>query len=120
MRRWYGNRKSDNINKRLFSELRTAERELEELYSKAAEFAYNIHKDQQGEDSTVYTDHIMRVAERVTDHKPAVHEQSIAAVLKDTVQDSITTYEQIKSEFGSYIADSVKTLTADKTAVLLI
>src|SRR6185295_16155802 len=39
----------------------------------------------------------------------------IAAVLHDTVEDTDTTFEEIRSHFGAAVADAVREVTDDKT-----
>ena len=99
-----------------FEAYSAAKKELEALYKKAVGLAHSVHKDQYCEDGTPYIDHIMRVAGRVIDHECEADEQAVVSVLKDTMQDGSITYEQIRSEFGSFIADSVKAMTADKSS----
>ena len=92
-----------------------AEKKLEESYKKAVGLAHSVYKDKCCEDGTPYIDHIMRVAERVIEHDYEINRHAVISVLKDVMQDGSIPYEQLRSEFDSFIADNVKAMTTDKS-----
>ncbi len=81
-----------------------------ELVKKAYEFAENAHKSQMRESGENYISHPVNVAKIVSDlgmDPPTV----CGALLHDVVEDTNTTIEKIREEFGSEIALIVNGLT---------
>ncbi|MCP4110979.1 MAG: bifunctional (p)ppGpp synthetase/guanosine-3',5'-bis(diphosphate) 3'-pyrophosphohydrolase [Desulfobacteraceae bacterium] len=92
----------------------------QDLYLKAWNFASNAHKGQKLPGSDIpYINHIGSVAMEVMSaivQSGSVGNPDLAvqcALLHDTVEDTETTYEQIKTEFGKAVADGVKALSKD-------
>lgn len=85
---------------------------------RAAHFAADKHRDQRRKDvkATPYINHPLALAQilseegRVTDTIVIV-----AALLHDTVEDTETTFEELKAVFGKEVADVVREVTDDKT-----
>ena len=84
---------------------------------KAYIFAEEKHKGQKRKFSDLdYFIHCKMVARRVeslTKNENLI----ITALLHDTIEDTDTTYEEIKKEFGKEIADLVQELTSDKDKI---
>jgi guanosine-3',5'-bis(diphosphate) 3'-pyrophosphohydrolase len=88
------------------------------LLLRAISFAADKHRNQRrkNKESTPYINHPIRVCSNiaeiggVTDVVPLV-----AAVLHDTIEDTDTTYEEIKYQFGKEIADVVVEVTDNKS-----
>lgn len=74
---------------------------------KAASFAMKIHKGQENEFGKDYfSRHVLPVAEiieMVTEDKDVI----AAAYLRNTIEDTDTTYEELLEEFGKRVADLV-------------
>lgn len=87
------------------------------LLAKAASFAAEKHKNQRRKDKekTPYINHPLTVGEYLIDigqvYDPV---PIIAAYLHDTIEDTDTTYDELRQEFGTTIADIVMELTDDK------
>jgi guanosine-3',5'-bis(diphosphate) 3'-pyrophosphohydrolase len=87
------------------------------LVLKAAEFAAHKHKDQRRKDAKAspYVNHpialarILRVHGGVQD--PAV---LAAALLHDTIEDTDTSYQELRGQFGARVADIVAEVTDTK------
>lgn len=76
-------------------------------------FASRKHRGQMRRDGTEYITHPIRVADYIT--KFTGNDDLITvAYLHDTLEDTDTTYEEIKNIFGKRIADMVLELTNDK------
>lgn len=83
----------------------------------AFDFAYNKHLGQVRRfDSSAYIYHPLRVAKEVQRYGGDQH-QIIAALLHDTLEDTNTTYIEIKYHFGKKVADLVFELTNIKSKV---
>ena len=82
---------------------------------KAYEFAMNKHKGQKDDDGKDYFyAHVCQVAHlicAVTYGFPNADEIVSACYLHDTIEDTETTYEELKKEFGQKIADLVNEVT---------
>ncbi|ALF53074.1 phosphohydrolase [Nostoc piscinale CENA21] len=95
----------------------------QESYIKAYKFAAIAHQNQKMPGSELpYIMHLSFVsmeliaalsAEKVTDCDLAIQ----CAVLHDTIEDTDTTFEQIKAEFGEAVAKGVLALTKDNSLV---
>ncbi len=80
------------------------------LLKKATEFAILKHKDQKRDSGKPYVSHPLGAAELLIDWQmdmPSV----VAGVLHDTLEDTETTYAEIKTEFSEEIANLVASLT---------
>jgi len=84
----------------------------QEIINKAYHFSLEKHKNQKKDDSghLYFYAHILPVAqiiERITFDENII----AAAYLHDTIEDTDTTYEELKKVFGQKIADLVNELT---------
>ena len=91
--------------------------ELQELYQKAIKFAGEKHGDQKitGSESS-YLVHLSNVAMEVILASQHKHDFDInfavqVALLHDVIEDTPTSFEEIKSVFGFQIADAVLSLS---------
>ena len=81
-----------------------------ETLSKAYNFALNAHKDQKRDSGDPYLSHPVAVASILTELK--LDSATIATgLLHDTIEDTKTTYETVKQEFGKEVADLVDGVT---------
>lgn len=76
--------------------------------TKFASAAHNGHKRKYTGDP--YTVHLFAVAKMVKDHGLSNH-AICAAILHDTVEDTLITHHDIKMAFGGRVSDLVKMLT---------
>jgi guanosine-3',5'-bis(diphosphate) 3'-pyrophosphohydrolase len=78
---------------------------------KAAEFAAIKHKDQRRKDAAAspYINHPIALA-RILHEEGNVSDPLVlaAALLHDTIEDTDTTYQELRGQFGSRIADMVE------------
>ena len=79
------------------------------LYMKALEFAKAKHEGQVDKSDVPYIEHPIYVASLCEKE-----EEKIVALLHDTVEDTDTTIEEIKENFGETIANNVNILTHEK------
>ena len=90
----------------------------EAFISKAAQFAAQKHKGQERKDlnSSPYIDHPISVA-RILGEVGGIDDPEIlaAALLHDTLEDTETTFEELKSTFGKKVCRLVEEVTDDKT-----
>lgn len=85
------------------------------MVEKAIEFALKAHKGQMRKGTNLpYIIHPMGVMNKL-DEMGASQELICAGVLHDTIEDTTTTYEDIKKEFGEKVANLVKNHTDDKS-----
>jgi GTP diphosphokinase / guanosine-3',5'-bis(diphosphate) 3'-diphosphatase len=78
--------------------------------NKAFDFAVNAHKNQKRHSGDPYSNHPIAVANILTELK--LDSATIATgLLHDTIEDTHTTYETIKNEFGQEVADLVEGVT---------
>lgn len=87
----------------------------EALLIEAFEFAKEAHKEQKRESGAPYIIHPIEVAILVSEYKLDVN-SVIAALLHDTVEDTNTTIDDIKNNFGQEIAYLVDGLTKIRDA----
>ena len=84
------------------------------LVLRAAQFAANKHKDQRRKDvkATPYINHPINLAE-VLHTDGGVHDPIViaAALLHDTIEDTKTTYDELRGVFGTSVADVVVEVT---------
>lgn len=79
-------------------------------------FAAEKHKFQRRKsDDSAYINHPLRVMQILIDFNLANYETLCAAVLHDTVEDTDTSIEEIKENFGEEIAGYVAEVTDDKS-----
>ncbi len=81
-----------------------------EKLNKAYDFAVKAHKNQKRYSGDPYSNHPIAVANILTDLK--LDSATITTgLLHDTIEDTHTTYETIKNEFGQEVADLVDGVT---------
>lgn len=87
----------------------------------AMKFAKEAHAGQRRKFADVpYVAHPANVAALVAKFKPGSKNLNVllaAASLHDTVEDTETTIEQIRSKFGNFVAALVQELTSDKDKI---
>ena len=81
-----------------------------EKLHKAYQFAVKAHKNQKRDSGDPYSNHPIAVASILTELK--LDSATITTgLLHDTIEDTHTTYEIIKNEFGEEVADLVNGVT---------
>jgi GTP pyrophosphokinase len=85
-----------------------------DLVKKAFEMAHNAHKGQFRASNDPYIIHPLEVAKIVADLKMDTA-TIVTALLHDTIEDTMVTYDNIKDSFGESIANMVKVITKLKT-----
>src|SRR5580698_6340444 len=87
------------------------------LLLKAIDFSARKHSTQRRKDvaETPYINHPIEVAQVLTLAGILDVNTLIAAILHDTVEDTETTEQEIRDEFGDAIADIVMECTDDKS-----
>lgn len=89
-----------------------------ELILKAVTFASEKHQNQRrkNQSKTPYINHPIAVANYISSIG-GVYDASVlcAALLHDTIEDTNTTYDELKDTFGARIANIVKEVTDDKS-----
>ena len=81
-----------------------------ETLNKAYDFAVKAHSNQKRDSGDPYVFHPIAVANILTELK--LDSATIATgLLHDTIEDTITTYETVKKEFGEEVADLVNGVT---------
>lgn len=84
------------------------------LVLRAAQFAAHKHRDQRRKDvkATPYINHPINLAE-VLHTDGGVHDPIViaAALLHDTIEDTETTYDELRGIFGTSVADVVIEVT---------
>lgn len=92
---------------------------LEEDPETAYAYARQQHNGQTRSDGSPYLNHPERVAVAVSRFADThnLDELISAALLHDTIEDTSTTYEDLKVLFGGLIASIVKELTSDKEEI---
>ena len=87
------------------------------LVLKAATFAAHKHRDQRRKDvkATPYINHPLALAQALCE-EGAVDDPIIlaAALLHDTIEDTETSYDELRGQFGARIADIVAEVTDTK------
>jgi guanosine-3',5'-bis(diphosphate) 3'-pyrophosphohydrolase len=87
------------------------------LVLKAAAFAAHKHRDQRRKDvkATPYINHPLAVAQALCEEGD-VDDPIIlaAALLHDTIEDTETSYDELRGQFGARIADIVAEVTDTK------
>jgi (p)ppGpp synthase/HD superfamily hydrolase len=90
------------------------------METSAQDYATHKHGSQSRRDGTPYIAHPERVAghvRRVKGDSKSIDDIEAAAWLHDTIEDTDTSYEDIKKEYGSKVANMVKELTSDKEEI---
>ena len=84
------------------------------LLQKAMEFAAGKHEGQVRKGTTIpYFTHVMEAMEIVS-RMTEDEEVRAAAVLHDTLEDTVTTYEELEKNFGKRVADLVAAESEDR------
>jgi guanosine-3',5'-bis(diphosphate) 3'-pyrophosphohydrolase len=78
-------------------------------FARALAFAAKKHAGQKRKNGDNYIIHPIRVSQEVFTEK-----QKVIALLHDTLEDTDTTYAELKIEFGTEIAHTVLVLTREK------
>jgi len=86
--------------------------ENKDLLKQADDFATKKHEGQKRRSGEDYINHPRRVAKILKEHG-APQATIAAAYAHDTLEDTPTTYDEIKQEFGTKIAKLVKHVTSD-------
>lgn len=86
------------------------------LVLRAAQFAALKHRDHRRQDSgkTPYINHPIALAATLAEASVRDPDVLAAALLHDTIEDTDTTYDEIRGEFGRRIADLVAEVTDAK------
>lgn len=89
------------------------------MKSLALQFANEKHKGQTRRGGADYINHPIRVANHVILAKQShkFDDIVIASYLHDTIEDTNTTYDEIKDLFGALVADLVLEVTSDKSEI---
>lgn len=77
---------------------------------KAFVFACAAHKDQKRKDGSPYISHPLAAAEIIAEMGLDI-DSAISAILHDTLEDTNTSYEELKKRFGQTVADLVDGVT---------
>ena len=98
-------------NNELIDQIKSYNRFLNsESLNKAYNFALEAHQNQKRDEGVPYIIHPVAVAKILTELK--LDSATIATgLLHDTIEDTVATYETIKNEFGSEVADLVDGVT---------
>ena len=85
---------------------------------KAWEFATQKHKGQVRDDGSPYITHPVRVAELTRKYKNSKNASMIyiSALLHDTLEDTYTSYKELRDNFGNDVASLVMELSTAKQA----
>lgn len=103
-----------------FKEFITESKKSREKFVRSAmKFADKAHKGQTRSDGTPYIEHPTRVADLVGEYEKSRRTRA-AAFLHDTIEDTDTSYGDIKSKFGKKVAKAVRSLTSDKSKIELM
>jgi len=78
------------------------------------EFATERHKGQVRSDGSMYITHPIRVSEIVTKFKPSQNQNILkaGALLHDVLEDTYTSYRELKDRFGLVVASLVMEVTS--------
>ena len=88
------------------------------LILKAASFAAHKHRDQRrkDEDATPYINHPLALACLLADEAGITDAEVLAAaLLHDTIEDTLTTADELRAAFGERITSIVEEVTDDKS-----
>jgi GTP diphosphokinase / guanosine-3',5'-bis(diphosphate) 3'-diphosphatase len=84
----------------------------------ALEFAAHKHRDQRRKDASAspYINHPIALARLLAEDGGVTDVKTlVAAVLHDTIEDTDTTYDELRAQFGKKVADVVAEVTDDKS-----
>ena len=92
---------------------------LDEDAKAALAYATKVHTGQTRSDKTPYIAHPTRVAQTIQQYKKSHNLDALisAAYLHDTIEDTNTTFDDLKKMFGGLVAELVKELTSDKAEI---
>lgn len=91
------------------------------IISKASEFAIEKHGTQKRKDGiTPYHQHLKNVVDKLIDYDITDTTTLVSAWLHDVVEDTDTTFEEIRDLFGDKVAGYVDILTRNTTDELYI
>lgn len=78
------------------------------------EFATERHRGQVRSDGSMYITHPIRVSEIVTKYKPSQNQNILkaGALLHDVLEDTYTSYRELKDRFGLVVASLVMEVTS--------
>lgn len=78
------------------------------------EFATERHKGQMRTDGTMYITHPIRVSELVSKYKKSTNQKILTAgaLLHDVLEDTYTSYRELKDRFGLVVASLVMEVTS--------
>ena len=78
------------------------------------EFATERHKGQMRTDGSMYITHPIRVSELVEKYKPSTNQKILkaGALLHDVLEDTYTSYRELKDRFGVVVASLVMEVTS--------
>jgi GTP diphosphokinase / guanosine-3',5'-bis(diphosphate) 3'-diphosphatase len=82
----------------------------------ALEFAAHKHRDQRRKDASAspYINHPIALARLLAEDGGVTDAKTlVAAVLHDTIEDTDTTYDELRTQFGKKVADVVAEVTDD-------
>ena len=82
----------------------------------ALEFAAHKHRDQRRKDASAspYINHPIALARLLAEDGGVTDAKTlVAAVLHDTIEDTDTTYDELRAQFGKKVADVVAEVTDD-------
>ena len=82
--------------------------------SEVLEFATERHKGQMRTDGSEYITHPIRVSELVAKYKPSSNQNILkaGALLHDVLEDTYTSYRELKDKFGVVVASLVMEVTS--------
>ena len=87
--------------------------QLTRAYNFAAQ--RHVHQRRKGEAAEPYMNHLTEVADLVAQATGGEIDIVVAAILHDTLEDTDTTVEELRSQFGSRVASFVAEVTDDKS-----
>lgn len=106
-----------NYIKKIYRDFET--KDADEIV-KVLKFAKKKHKNTKRDDGSPYILHPMRVAELVKNNKRSKNQAMLykAALLHDTLEDTYTSYRELKEKFTEDVASLVMELSTAKLAIL--
>jgi guanosine-3',5'-bis(diphosphate) 3'-pyrophosphohydrolase len=100
----------DKANEKLIEDILNKYKEHEDIINKAIDFIYQKHENQTRKSGEPYVNHPIAVASILASIGMDYH-SIVAGLLHDVVEDTDTTVEEIKRDFGPQIASLVDGLT---------
>lgn len=89
-------------------------------YERVYEFAKKKHENQRRRGGNLYIEHPVMVSMLVGEYfkdSQQIDDYKAIALLHDTLEDTDTTYEELKDNFGLFISKTVKELTNDREQI---